>query len=112
MTLLQAALALPYVAAYALAPDACHAAVAALEAATVAALTAALADLDAGRLPGWRSLPVSAPARKYWRLPVRGTSGFMTRVLRRRPPARLAPPACVRARAQVLAPPSAGVSRV
>lgn len=71
---MQAALALPYVAAYALAPDACHAAVAGLEAATVAALTAALADLDAGRLPGWRSLPASAPARKYWRLPVRARS--------------------------------------
>ena len=70
-TLLQAALALPYMTAYALAPDACHAAVAGLEAATVAALTAALADLDAGRLPGWRLLPASAPARKYWRLPVR-----------------------------------------
>jgi len=35
----------------------------------VAALTAALADLDGGRLPAWRSAPVLAPAREYWRLP-------------------------------------------
>ena len=56
--------------AYALAPDACHAAVSGLEAATVSTLNAALVDLDAGRLPGWHSLPAPPPARKYWRLPV------------------------------------------
>ncbi len=66
---LQAALLGPYLLAYALAPAACHAGVAGLEAATVAALTAALADLDGGRLPAWRSAPVPAPAREYWRLP-------------------------------------------
>ncbi|KAK9840820.1 hypothetical protein WJX81_007204 [Elliptochloris bilobata] len=65
----EAALAAPYALAYVLAPGVCHAAMAGLEAATVSTLTAALADLDAGRLPAWDPAPAPAPARKYWRLP-------------------------------------------
>lgn len=67
----QVALAAPYALAYALAPSVCHATMAGLEAATVSALSAALQDLDAGKLPGWGDAVAPAPARKYWRLPVR-----------------------------------------
>lgn len=70
----QAAFALPYAAAYALAPRACHAFVCHLSGLTGETISDALRDLDAGAVPAWERLAAPASAAAYWGLPVRPCS--------------------------------------
>lgn len=55
--------------AYLVMPSICHRFVGFLEEEAVRTYTHIIADLDAGKLPEWTSMPASKLAKAYWRLP-------------------------------------------
>ncbi|EIE21327.1 hypothetical protein COCSUDRAFT_48069 [Coccomyxa subellipsoidea C-169] len=78
----QAAFALPYAAAYAVAPRACHAFVCHLSGLTGEAISGALRDLDSGSIPSWQRLPAPESAAAYWGLPEGATMRTVLLVVR------------------------------
>ncbi|KAI0345764.1 alternative oxidase [Trametopsis cervina] len=53
---------------YLLSPRACHRFVAYLEEEAVRTYTHCIAEVEAGRVPGWEKLPAPSIAKEYWRL--------------------------------------------